>query len=147
MQNHDIQGMDDSHNQVPDNLNIHHIQNLNYGVYINSFNAHSFKMQDSGNHNNCWFLPSCRSSIVSDGARPFIRSAHPVRVANPWPTSLAKSYSCAGSIGRLGLHCAILIDNSFLLRNLPRHSFARWDLGEVHQLQLLSHQFVPTTIS
>lgn len=57
MQNddHHIQGIDDSENrQVPNNRDIvHHIENLNYEVYINSFYTHKFKMQDNGNQNNC----------------------------------------------------------------------------------------------
>ena len=68
MQNDDIQDSDnDSH--VPDNT--HHIHTL--VVYnINSFNKHTFKMKDSGNHGNCCSL-SFNRSIVSDEERLFIR--------------------------------------------------------------------------
>ena len=137
MQNDDIQGMDDSDNpRVPGN--IHHIQNLNYEVvYINSFNTHKFKMQDSNNHNSCWSLSSCCSSIVSDEARSFIRSSLTVATSGTtsWPTSLAKFYSHPGPIAPLVLHRAIFIDHGFLLFNRLRHSFAYyWALGEAYRL-------------
>ena len=124
----DIQGMDDSNNpQVPDN--IHHIQNLIYEVYINSFNTHKFRMQDSGNNNNRWSL-SCCSSIVSDEARPFISSTLTVATSAtaPWPTSLAKFYFQANCIGADVLHRDIFVDHGFHLPYVICHSCAYWAL-------------------
>ena len=99
-------GMDYSANrQVPDNT--HHC-----GVVynINSFNSNNFKIQDSGNLNHSMPLSSssCRSSVISDHAMPFIRSFPAFASWSwtiPWPTSFAKSCSHgAGSNGPLGLH-------------------------------------------
>ena len=48
----DIQGMDDSDSPRVPVINIDHF--LNYEVvYINSFNTHNLKIQDSNNNNNC----------------------------------------------------------------------------------------------
>ena len=123
---------------------------------INSFNTHNFKIQDSGNHtNNCGSLrlPSCRSSIVSDeAARPFtsIRSILTFKFAtSPWPTSLAKFHSYAGSTGPLVLHFSIFIDHGFPLSYLLRRSFAYWALREAYisSIAINIYQFVLTTTS
>lgn len=139
----DIQGMpvDDWDNpQVPDC--IHHFRNLNYEVVynINSFNTYNTKMRDSGNHNNNgWYLSSCRSSIVCDKARLFIRSSLTFRMSGTWttlwPTSVSRFYSlAAGSIGPLVLYFSIFIGHSFLLYNLFCDSFEYWAFGEAYQL-------------
>ena len=53
----DIQGLYDSDSpQDPVNIHLYEV------VYINSFNTHNLKMQDSGNNNSCWSLSSCCSS-------------------------------------------------------------------------------------
>ena len=130
MQNDD--GMDDS-DSPQDPVNIHHF--LNYEVvYINSFNTHNLKIQDSGNNNNCGSPSSCCLSIVSDKARPFIRSTLTVATSGttPWRPSLAKFYFHAGSIGSLALHCAIFVDHSFILSYLRRYLAClgpRWSIS------------------
>ena len=84
MQNDDIQLEHSDNRQEPSN--IHHIQNLNYEVvYVNSFNTHSFKVQDSGNnhsHSHRWSFSSCRSSIVSDEARQLYQISSHTRKLN-----------------------------------------------------------------
>ena len=140
MQHDDIQAPDNR--QGPSNI-VHHIRNLKYEVVynINSFNTHSFKMQESGNHNNRKSLSSCCSSIISDEARfirPILTFATSASGTTPWPTSLAKFHSCAGSTGPLVLHFSIFIDHSFILSYLLRHSFAYCALREAYQLKLLT---------
>ena len=133
MQNdNDIQGMDDS-DRPQNSDNIHHIQNLMVYI-INSFNTHNLKMRDSGNHNNCGSLSSCRPSVVSatDEARSFVRSTLSFATSGTtwipsWSTSLAKfyySHAASGSISPPMLHRAIFVGHSFLLSNRLRHSFA-----------------------
>ena len=55
IQNDNIQESDNNGQDAPSNT--HHIQNL-VVYYINSCNTHNFRMQDSGNHSNCFSLPS-----------------------------------------------------------------------------------------